>query len=55
MWADASKLTVEQIERELTEVAAKARNANANGSQIGELSSRLWRLRAELRFRERSE
>jgi hypothetical protein len=54
MWADASKLSDQEIERELAEVAAKARDAIANGERIGELSSRLFRLRAELRFRERS-
>jgi hypothetical protein len=51
MFADASKLSDQEIEQELGEIAEKVREAIAKGSHIGELSSRLFRLRAEQRFR----
>jgi hypothetical protein len=53
MFADASKLSDQEIERELSEVARKVRQALDHGDRIGELSARLWRLRAEAQFRER--
>lgn len=54
MFADPSKLSDQEIERELGEVAAKVRQAVDRGGHIGELSARLFRLRAEQRFRQRS-
>lgn len=54
MWTNASKLSDQQIEQELGEVAEKVRDAIANGAKIGELEARRFSLRAEQRFREQS-
>lgn len=53
-WTDPRTLSLSEIERELTEVAAKVREALERGDRIGELSARLFRLRAEQRFREKT-
>jgi hypothetical protein len=52
VWANPADLTAEEIERELEQVEAKLSEAYANGSRVGELESRKWRLQAELKFRE---
>jgi hypothetical protein len=51
MWPDPTRMTDEALDAELTEIAAKIADADANGSKIGELQSRLFRLRAEMAFR----
>jgi hypothetical protein len=53
VWTDPSKLTDEEIESKLGEISTEIRDALASGSQLGELSSKLWRLRAEAQFRQR--
>ena len=54
VWTDPSKLTVGEIEAKIAEISTEVREALASGgSKLGELSSKLWRLRAEAQFRQR--
>jgi hypothetical protein len=52
-WADPTKLSEREIELELSEIAKKIRQAIDSGAQFGELSTRLFRLNAEQRFRKK--
>jgi hypothetical protein len=47
-------MSLTEIEEAIREVSAEVRQALDRGERIGELSSRLWRLRAEAQFRQRS-
>lgn len=51
-WTDPARMTDDQIETELAEVAVKLTELQASGSKIGELEARKWRLRFEQKFRQ---
>jgi hypothetical protein len=50
-----AEMTDDKIEAELEQVAVKLADADANGSKIGELQARLFRLRSEKAFRRSKE
>jgi hypothetical protein len=52
MWPNPTRMTDEVLEAELNQVEAKIADADANGSKIGQLQARLFRLKSEKAFRQ---
>lgn len=53
-WTNPSEMSLSEIEKKIAEITVEVRQAVVSGEKLGELSSKLWRLSAEMQFRQRS-
>lgn len=53
-WTNPAAMSLTEIEAEIAKISTEVRQALVSGERLGELSSKLWRLSAEIQFRQRS-